>query len=79
MKKLLFILLATAFCACDTPHSLAWTYYYSAKDYLEKGDTAAALKYAELSANHASSIDSRKCDISTKVSELMNSIEAGKK
>jgi len=35
----------TIFLACDTPKSIAWSYYYCAKDTLEKGDPYAAKHY----------------------------------
>lgn len=33
--------------ACDTPKSIAWSYYYCAKDTLDKGDAYAAKHFLD--------------------------------
>jgi len=53
MKKSLttVLLIGTLFLAllnsCDTPRSIAWSYYYCAKDTMDAGDPYAAKRYLD--------------------------------
>ena len=49
-------------CVIDTPQTIAWTYYYCAKDTLEAGDPYAALDYLEGATPGCDSILDRKVD-----------------
>ena len=54
--------------SCDTPQTIAWSYYYCAKDTLEAGDPYAArhfLKACKKSVNQ---------DLTNKVDSLMEVI-----
>lgn len=49
-------------CVIDTPQSIAWTYYYCAKDTLEAGDPYAALDFLEGATPGRDSVLDRKID-----------------
>jgi hypothetical protein len=49
-------------CVIDTPQTIAWTYYYCAKDTLEAGDPYAALDYLKGASPGRDSILDRKVD-----------------
>lgn len=55
--------LAASLGSCmDTPQSIAWSYYYCAKDTLEAGDPYAALDFLEGATPGRDSILDRKAD-----------------
>lgn len=49
-------------CVIDTPQSIAWTYYYCAKDTLEAGDPYAALDFLKGATPGRDSVLDRKTD-----------------
>lgn len=49
-------------CVIDTPQSIAWTYYYCAKDTMDAGDPYAALDFLEGATPGCDSILDRKID-----------------
>ena len=49
-------------CVIDTPQTIAWTYYYCAKDTLDAGDPYQALDYLEGATPGRDSILDRKVD-----------------
>ena len=49
-------------CVIDTPQTIAWSYYYCAKDTLEAGDPYAAQDYLKCVASGRDSILDRKTD-----------------
>lgn len=49
-------------CVIDTPQSIAWTYYYCAKDTLEAGDPYTALDYLKGATPGRDSVLDRKVD-----------------
>ena len=49
-------------CVIDTPQTIAWSYYWCAKDTLEAGDPYAALDYLEGATPGCDSILDRKVD-----------------
>jgi len=49
-------------CVIDTPQSIAWSYYYCAKDTLEAGDPYAALDFLEGATPGRDSILDHKVD-----------------
>ena len=55
-------LLTASLCSCDNPQTIAWSYYYCAKDTLEAGDPYAALDYLEGATPGCDSILDRKAD-----------------
>ena len=62
-----FVLATTA--ACDTPKSIAWSYYYCAKDTLAAGDPVAAKRFLK---SCKKTVDS---ELSAKADSLMEVIE----
>lgn len=48
--------------SCDNPQTIAWSYYYCAKDTLEAGDPYAAQHYLEMVASGRDSVLDRKTD-----------------
>ena len=48
--------------SCDNPQTIAWSYYYCAKDTLEAGDLYAAQHYLEMVASGRDSVLDRKAD-----------------
>ena len=49
-------------CVIDTPQTIAWTYYYCAKDTLDAGDPYAALDFLNGATPGCDSILDRKVD-----------------
>lgn len=49
-------------CVIDTPQSIAWSYYYCAKDTLEAGDPYAAQDFLEGATPGRDSVLDRKVD-----------------
>jgi hypothetical protein len=49
-------------CVIDTPQTIAWTYYYCAKDTLDAGDPYAALDFLKGATPGRDSILDRKVD-----------------
>ena len=49
-------------CVIDTPQSIAWTYYYCAKDTLEAGDPYAAQDFLEGATPGCDGVLDRKVD-----------------
>ena len=76
MKKLaiLFLVLALGFpalfTACDTPQTIAWSYYYFSKDTLEAGDPYAAKEFLGFCDKKADSVLALKVDSLMKVIDL---------
>ena len=76
MKKLaiLFLVLALGFpalfTACDTPQTIAWSYYYFSKDTLEAGDPYAAKKFLGFCDKKVDSVLALKVDSLMKVIDL---------
>lgn len=69
-KLLALIAIATvAFSSCDTPSSIAWSYYYSAKDALDNGDPQKAKEYLEAVNKDVDSVLTFKADSLMKVIE----------
>lgn len=58
-----------ALTSCDTPKSIAWSYYYCAEDTLAAGDPVAAKHFLK---NCKKTVDS---ELSAKVDSLMEVIE----
>ena len=54
--------LTTSLVSCDTPQTIAWSYYYCAKDTLEAGDPYAAQDYLKGATPGRDSILDRKVD-----------------
>lgn len=54
--------------SCDTPRSIAWSYYYCAKDTLEAGDPFAAKHYLKACKKSVSS------ELTVKADSLMEVI-----
>ncbi len=52
----------TTFLACDTPQSIAWSYYYCAKDTLQKGDPYAAKHFLDACEKEADKVLTLKAD-----------------
>ena len=48
--------------SCDTPQTIAWSYYWCAKDTMDAGDPYAALYFLEGSPTGCDSILDRKVD-----------------
>ncbi|MBR5052702.1 MAG: hypothetical protein IKW91_05705 [Bacteroidaceae bacterium] len=48
--------------SCDNPRTIAWSYYYCAKDTLEAGDPYAAQDFLEGATSGLDSILDRKAD-----------------
>ena len=55
-------LLTASFCSCDNPQTIAWSYYYCAKDTLEAGDPFAARDFLKMVASGRDSVLDRKAD-----------------
>lgn len=55
-------LLTASLCSCDNPRTIAWSYYYCAKDTLEAGDPYAAQDFLEGATSGLDSILDRKAD-----------------
>ena len=76
MKRLaiLFLVLAlvfpAVFTACDTPQTIAWSYYYCSKDTLEAGDPYAAKRFLEFCDKTVDSVLALKVDSLMKVIDL---------
>ena len=64
-----YLLVLALSISCDTPKSIAWSYYYCAKDTLEAGDPYAARRF--LQACNASADKT----LAHKVDSLMTVIE----
>ena len=54
--------LTTSLCSCDNPQTIAWSYYWCAKDTMDAGDPYAALDYLEGAHLGLDSILDRKVD-----------------
>ena len=71
--KVFFLTLAictiTLFHSCDTPKTIAWSYYYCAKDTLESGDPYAAKHFLSKCKADEDKV------LAPKVDSLMNLIE----
>ncbi len=52
----------TTFLACDTPQSIAWSYYDCALDTLEKGDPYAAKHFLDACKKEADKVLTLKAD-----------------
>lgn len=63
----------TATTSCDTPKSIAWSYYYCAKDTLEAGDPYAAKHFLK---SCKKTVDS---ELAAKADSLMEIIEEAMK
>ena len=48
--------------SCDNPRTIAWSYYYCAKDTLEAGDPYAAQDFLKMVASGRDSVLDRKTD-----------------
>jgi len=59
----------STYTSCDTPKSIAWSYYYCAKDTLEAGDPYAAKEYLKRTNK---SVDN---NLAHKVDSLMEVID----
>ncbi len=73
-RALIFLLVLSAcltasLISCDTPKSIAWSYFYCAKDTLEAGDPYAAKEYLKACKK---SVDS---ELASKADSLMTVIE----
>ena len=69
-KLLALIAIATvAFTSCDTPSTIAWSYYYCAKDALDNGDPQKAKEYLEAVNKDVDSLLTFKADSLMKVIE----------
>ena len=55
-------LTSASLCSCDNPQTIAWSYYYCAKDTLEAGDPYAAQDFLEGATPGVDSILDRKAD-----------------
>ena len=69
MKKIVSILLFVSFLcsmplfhSCDTPKSIAWSYYYCAEDTLRKGDPYAAKHFLDKCKADADKVLAPKAD-----------------
>lgn len=75
MRRFLILLLILSACltasliSCDTPQSVAWSYFYCAKDTLEAGDPYAAKEYLKACNKSVDSL------LAFKVDSLMLVIE----
>ena len=54
--------LTASLVSCDNPQSIAWSYYYCAKDTLEAGDPYAAQDFLKMVASGRDSVLDRKAD-----------------
>ena len=64
-----FILALCSITSCDTPKSIAWSYYYCAEDTLAAGDPVAAKRFLK---SCKKTVDS---ELSAKADSLMEVIE----
>lgn len=56
------VLTSASLVSCDTPQSIAWSYYHCAKDTLEAGDPYAALDFLKRLTYGRDSVLDRKAD-----------------
>ena len=54
--------LTTSLVSCDNPQTIAWSYYWCAKDTMDAGDPYAALDFLEGATHGLDSILDRKVD-----------------
>ena len=69
LQLILFACLTASVISCDNPKSIAWSYFYCAKDTLDAGDPYAAKVYLKACKK---SVDS---ELSSKVDSLMTVID----
>lgn len=55
-------MLMASLCSCDSPQTIAWSYYHCAKDTLEAGDPYAALDFLKGVTKGVDEVLDRKAD-----------------